>query len=94
MKKIKLLFIIMLFTLVIPVIHAKSVIEVITEGNESNYKINGNYGWTFNLTNTKVTASNYNLVTNSSDAINKGIVASYNYDLAEHDFKQSINELR
>ena len=71
MRKLLLLFIVML---IIPfVIHAKSIINVIEEGRESNYKIDANYGWTFNTKNTKATASDYHVLSSANEVFAKKV---------------------
>ena len=68
-KKFSSLLLFAFVILVIPfVINAKSVIQTITEGAESKYSIDANYGWTFNAKNTTATASNYNLIKSSQEA--------------------------
>lgn len=54
MKKLKYFIIVVLTLLIMPVFaRAESVITVINQGSESDYKITDNYGWTFNFKNTK-----------------------------------------
>ena len=74
-KKFSSLLLFAFVVLVMPfVINAKSVIQTITEGTESNYSIDANYGWTFNTKNTTATASSYNLIKSGEDARNKKIM--------------------
>ena len=52
--KLKYFIIIVLALFIMPVFaRAQSVITVINQGSEADYKITGNYGWTFNFKNTK-----------------------------------------
>ena len=87
MRKIKFLFLIMLFVLMMPVIKAKSVIQVIEEGHESDYKISGNYGWTFNMKNAKALASSYHVINNKSEAESHNIYI----ETDENYYKESKN---
>ena len=74
MKKLGKLLLLIIVMLIMPlVIKAKSVINVITEGSESNYKIDANYGWTFNTKNTKATASNYHLLSSAQEVFAKKV---------------------
>ena len=58
MKKVKILFMFTIMLFVIPmIVKAESVINVITQGSESNYKIDNNYGWTFNFKNVTIDPS-------------------------------------
>ena len=76
-KKFSSLLLFAFVVLVMPfVINAKSVIQTITEGTESNYSIDANYGWTFNTKNTTATASSYNLIKSGEDARKKKIMFS------------------
>ena len=79
-------FIIILFLIFMPVcVSAKSVIQVINQGEENNYNIDANYGWTFNMKNVSAKASNYHLILSKDDAINKKIF--YDADIDYNIFK-------
>lgn len=82
MKKILSKFVfIMLFGFIMPMFVSADVVEVITQGNEP--KMDVNYGWTFNLKNVSVTASDYHRLKTAEEAVEKKVPTGYNFDVAK-----------
>lgn len=69
MKRGKYFLLIAFAILIMPIfVKAKSVITVIEQGKESDYKITNNYGWTFNFKNTTTTPSTYHIINTKEEA--------------------------
>lgn len=78
--KLKYFIMIVLALFIMPVFaRAQSVITVINQGSEADYKITGNYGWTFNFKNTTTVPSNYHLISTKAEA------QSHNITIAEEE---------
>lgn len=78
MKRKFLQSVVLLFTVfAIPKYVNASSVEVIKQGNEP--KMDNDYAWTFNLKNTKATASNYHLISSEQDAITKAVQGGFDY---------------
>lgn len=75
------IIIIVLLLLVMPMVGvAKSVINIVEEGKELDYKITGNYGWTFNLKNAKLNVSDYHLINTKQEAESHNITVATEED--------------
>ena len=90
LKKILVLFI--FFIAVMSIVNAKSVIQVINQGQEGIYKVDTNYGFTFNMKNASTTTSNYHLISSSNEALDRRIFYDSEVDYSKIGYFYLDNE--
>lgn len=88
----KCLFVLIFFIFSLSIVQAKSVIQVINQGQEANYKVDTNYGFTFNMNNVSTTSSNYHLILSDRDIIDKKIYYDNNIDYSKWNYYYLDNE--